>query len=329
MSTLPARSHILDPLYLLRRSWAISPALTLFGIAMLITTILTLVGIFVDSRIVTGSPVWVKPAKFAISTAIYAFTLVWLVRFVQGHPRLVRIVTSVTTFTFVAEMVIIIFQAARGTTSHFNVSTQFDAALYAIMAISIVILWFVTLLAAVLMQLQRFTDSTLAWALRLGLFIALIGMALAFLMTARPTAAQQAMIAAGHVPPSIGAHSVGVVDGGPGIPFLGWSTIGGDLRIPHFFGLHGLQVLIIIGLLLLQIGKRWGLDQFHQVAFVWTTATGYLGFVALLTWQALRGQSIIAPDSLTLQAYAVLIGCVALASIAILTHARMQRTALA
>ncbi len=324
MSALPLRSRVLDPFSLLRRSWAISPALTLFGLSMVVTFILTTIGIFVDHRVVTGSPVWVKPAKFAISTAVYSFTLVWLMRFVQGRPRLVRVVTVVTTLAFVAEMMIIVLQAARGTTSHFNFSTPLNATLYAIMAVSIIILWCVTLLGAILLLRQRFNSPVLAWTLRLGLLIALLGMALGFLMTAFPTPAQQAMIAAGHMPTSYGAHSVGVTDGGPGIPFLGWSTVGGDLRIPHFFGLHGLQVLIVVGLLLLQFGKRWGLGQAHQLALVWMAAAGYLGLVALLTWQALRGQSVIAPDALTLQACAILIGGVALACIVILSSARRR-----
>lgn len=329
MSTLPIRSHTLDPFSLLRRSWTISPVLTLFGLSMVVTLILTTIGIFVDHRIVTGSPVWVKPAKFAISTAVYSFTLVWLVRFVQNRPRLVRAVTGITTLTFLIEMVVIILQAARGTESHFNLSTQLNTTLYGIMAVSIVILWFVTLLAAILLLRQRFNSPVLAWALRLGLLIALIGMGLGFLMTSHPSHAQQAMIAAGHAPTSFGAHSVGVEDGGPGLPFLGWSTVGGDLRIPHFFGLHGLQVLIVVGLLLLSFGKRWGLTQVHQLALVWTAATGYLGLIAILTWQALRGQSIIAPDTLTLQAFAILIGCVVLASLAILSHARTRHSTLA
>ena len=158
----------------------------------------------------------------------------------------------------------------------------------------------------------------------MGQLIALLGMALGFLMTVFPTPAQQAVIATGRMPMSYGAHSVGVTDGGPGLPFLGWSTTGGDLRIPHFFGLHGLQVLIVVGLLLLQFGKRWGLAQAHQLALVWTAAAGYLGLIALLTWQALRGQSVIAHDALTLQACALLIGGVALSCIIILSSARRR-----
>jgi len=142
----------------------------------------------------------------------------------------------------------------------------------------------------------------LAWSLRLGLLISAIGMATAFFMVL-PTPEQSVRIAGGYGPRIVGAHSVGVRDGGPGLPVLGWSTVGGDLRVAHFVGLHALQVLPFLGWLLT---RRKGLVALlgtrDRLALVWSAGVTYLGLILMLTWQALRGQSIVHPDTKTVAA---------------------------
>ena len=62
----------------LARLWSGSAPMTAAGLLMLAVLVPSLVGLIVDPRIVTGAPVWLKPAKFAISTAIYMLTLAWV-----------------------------------------------------------------------------------------------------------------------------------------------------------------------------------------------------------------------------------------------------------
>jgi hypothetical protein len=315
-ATQTAKSNsrtLFNPLVLLRRAWALNAPLTLLGVVMVGTLLAALAGLVVDHQVITGAPAWLKPAKFAISITIYCFTFVYLLQFVRGHQRLVAFVANVTAVALLVEMIIIVGQVIRGTTSHFNYSTPLDAALFMTMAGFITLVWVMALLLGVLLLRQRMPDPVWAWALRLSVLLALIGMGVAFLMTS-PTAAQLAGAQAGKGLPISGAHSVGVADGGPGLPVLGWSTVAGDLRIPHFFGLHGLQVMLILGFLLTLPAARAMLSVGQRVALVWTAGLGYLGLIGLLTWQALRGQSIIAPDGLTLAAGGALLGAVVLAT---------------
>ena len=287
---------------LLHRALEANPALTIMGGAMLITFVATLVGIFVDHRVITGAPAWLKPAKFAISVSTYCFTFVWMLRFVENRPRLVRLLANVTTASLIVEMAVILTQAARGTTSHFNQTTPLNTALWFTMGAFIVVVWMMNLLLAIMLLLQRMPDRALAWSLRLGLLISAIGMATAFFMVI-PTPEQAARIAGGYGPRIVGAHSVGVRDGGPGLPVLGWSTVGGDLRVAHFVGLHALQVLPFLGWLLT---RRKGLvallSTSDRLALVWSAGVTYLGLILMLTWQALRGQSVVHPDTKTVAA---------------------------
>jgi hypothetical protein len=289
---------------------------------MLATLAATLIGLVVDDRVITGAPAWLKPAKFAVSIVIYSFTLLWLLTFVEGHRRLVALVSWGTAFVFVVEMIAIAGQVVRGMTSHFNVATPFDAAVWGTMATAIATLWVLNLLTAVLLLRQRLPEPAFAWGLRFGVLIAAVGMAVAFLMT-QPTPAQEAAVAAGQGMPTVGAHTVGVEDGGPGIPVVGWSTEGGDLRVAHFIGLHAMQVLPLIGWLVASLPMPW-LRSRDRVSLVGIAGLGYLGLVLLLTWQALRAQSLIAPDSLTLGVLAALLVAAGGAALAVWLRAHSR-----
>jgi len=301
------------PLHALRNAWHFNRLITLVSLLHLLLIPLLLIGMVVDPKVITGVNGWLKPLKFAISIPIYSLTIIWLLTYIEGRRRLVQIIASVTGITMFAETALITVQVLRNTTSHFNVATALDAVIFSAMGTAITLLAIVNLLTVILLSMQRLGNPVFAAALRLGTLISFIGMLLAFLMTSGPTPSQLAALNAGAQPTSIGAHSVGVEDGGAGLPILGWNTIGGDLRVPHFVGLHGLQLLPLLGFWLTRRGARRHLREGQRLTMIWTAGLGYMGWVGILTWQALRGQSVVTMDLWTGLAYLILVSVVAIA----------------
>ena len=290
------------------RSWN-RPLLALAG-AMILLTLVCAVGLLVDPRTLLGQPIWAKPLKFSVSFVLYAPTLAWMISLVRGDRarRLASGAGTVVAVTSVIEMVAIVGQVVRGRASHFDVATPFDTAVWAVMGTSIAVLWVANLVIAVVLLRERSLPVATAWAVRLGLLAALLGMAVAFLMTS-PSGYQIAQAKSTGSMPAAGAHAVGVPDGGPGLPLVGWSTTGGDLRIGHFVGLHALQAIPLLALGLALLAGRVAVLRSERVRaqLVGVGAGAWVGLTLLLTWQALRAQPLLAPDALTL---AVAIGLV-------------------
>jgi hypothetical protein len=290
------------------------PMLVLAAV-MAVATVVSAVGIAVDGRVLLGSPIWLKPFKFAVSIALYGVAWAWLYSLLTRGRRLASAVSTLVVACLVVEYAVIVLQVLRGRPSHFNVATALDATLWGVMAVSIVVLWLGTFVLTAQVVREGVADPAVRAGIRLGTVIALAGLALGFLMTS-PNAAQLAGMQGGAAPTTIGAHSVGLADGGPGMPLTGWSTVGGDLRVPHFIGMHALQLLPLLALGLGLLGARGGrlADPATRRRLVIALGAGYAGLVGLVTWQAERGQPLTHPDALTLGALAALVVAVAAAA---------------
>jgi hypothetical protein len=283
-------------------AWAGSPALmTLAAGATALLAASALLQVL-DARLVGGVSAWLKPAKFAASIVLAAPTLAWIVG-ALGAGRGPRRAAGVMAAMGALELTIIAAQAARGVPSHFNFATPLDGALFEIMGVGITAFWIAEAYVAVRAFRHRFADAALGWGVRLGLVATLLGGAVGFVMP-QPTRSQLASLRAGRPTPVIGAHAVGVPDGGPGLPVTHWSTGGGDLRVPHFFGLHGLQILPLMGFWLGRRARRAGRAAAATRATVALGAV-YFGLTIVTLIQALRAQPLLAPDGATLALAAV------------------------
>jgi hypothetical protein len=297
---------------MLRKALKWHTPLILFVLSMAALIPITAIGILLDGRTLNGAPIWFKPFKFAISFALYAATYAWLLSLTKRARRFGWWLGTAIAASSAFEMIIIVTQVIRGKQSHFNVSTPLDSALYLAMGIGVAVLWLASALIALILAFEKLPDRAAASAIRFGLAISFIGMLAGFLMLL-PTPDQLPDAPDG----LFGGHGIGTAEDARGMPVTGWSLTGGDLRVPHFLGLHALQVLPLIAMSPTIPNMR------TRRNLVRVAGLGYGGFVLLAAWQALRGQPLVAPDEHTLAAVAVLVSaCLVAAGLVAATRGR-------
>ena len=184
---------------------------------------------FVLAQITTleldGVSVWYKPFKFAVSIAVFIWTIAWYVFYLKKFSIMLFNRVMISLFSF--ELVYIVIQAARAEYSHFNLSTSFYALMFVLMAIASALISFYTLYVAYLFFRSDFPNLSLhyLWAIRLALLLFVIFSLEGFLMGSRLS------------------HTVGALNDNSNLFVLAWSKTVGDLRVAHFIGMHALQVL--------------------------------------------------------------------------------------
>ena len=275
----------------------------------------------IDPAPVAGANGWFTPLKFALSIAVHTATMSWLIGLLTRRRRLASALGNLIGTGTVVMIGVVGGVAALGATSHVTTTTTTTEAgsrVFAVMGVSVVMVYAAMVLVAVL----AFTgldgvDRARRAAVRAGLLVSLVGLGLAFLMLG-PVPEQGAS-----GPGVLGAHAVGAPDGGPGLPFLGWSTVAGDLRVGHFLGLHALQAVPLLLFGLEAAARRVPVlrDAGVRARLVWVGAVAHLGFTLLLTGQALAGESVVAPSALTALMAATIAG-LALAGALMSVHRR-------
>ncbi|MEZ4582540.1 MAG: hypothetical protein R3A10_13040 [Caldilineaceae bacterium] len=152
---------------LLAHAWAVNRLMT---VTLLFAALIpfVLVAMVADPTVITGVNGWIKPLKFLLSTLIYGATFLWLLSFVRGRRRWVQVLANVTAAALLIEIVLIIMQVLRNTTSHFQRSDALRCRSSSIMGTAITVLAVMNLILAVLLIMQRMDDRVMAWGLAAG-----------------------------------------------------------------------------------------------------------------------------------------------------------------
>ena len=257
------------------RGW--EPALAIVGAALLAAMIPTGWLALIDDRTLNDVGIWDKPLKFQLSTGMFLLMASWVfTRLPAGwrHNLAGRYVIWAAIVSTLFEVGYIVFQASRGQASHFNYSNGFTIAMYGLMGAGAVILTSTALVQGVgVLRHDAGDPSAFRRALGWGLILTfLLGTATGAYMSAQ-----------------MSGHWVGgpASDAGD-LPLLGWSTTAGDLRPPHFLGVHAAQVLPVTALILLAVARR------HADLLTRLAIAGYVAITVAVFWQAVSGLPLIA-----------------------------------
>ena len=230
---------------------------------LLLLVVSTLLSIS-DTRQILGLNPWIKPMKFMVSITIFLWTVAWFMPETEPRPRSRAFVRWTIATAMTVEIVMIVMQSLRGVPSHFNHESAFDDAVFSIMGMGVV--FNTAAMVLFLWIIRRDTPVHRAgyiWGIRFGVALFLLA------------SLQGVVIVVND------AHTVGAADGGPGLPFVNWSTRYGDLRVAHFFGMHAMQALPLLGFMLDKTRTAAARNVVMAVSILWLALTAGLLYIAL------------------------------------------------
>ncbi|CAN7158176.1 ABA4-like family protein [Bosea sp. LjRoot9] len=258
----------------------LEPRLTTAAFAMLALAVPTVFAWLIDIRQFQGVDTWIKPLKFEISVAFYLLTLALFLPLASERFRTTwagRYIVWPVIVPIILEVLYIAWRASRVEASHYNSDSTLGAALYTLMGVGAVM--FTVAPGFLAYGLARRDAAPIPEVLRWSL---VAGLALTCVF---------GLLSGALLGSSATGHYVGAQPAPhPTLPLFGWSLAIGDLRVAHFLGLHALQIIPAIGLLLWLATKqaRAGLVVLGVVSTAYAAVTT-IALVAALRARPLLG----------------------------------------
>jgi hypothetical protein len=250
--------------------------LTLLALVLALALVPTVIAMGLDDRQVRGVNVWVKPAKFMASIALFAATTAWFIGLLpqaQRGSRAVRFVVWAIVIAGGAEVAYISLQSALGQPSHYHVGDRLHAVAYQLMGVGALTMMVTQLVLA--RQIARHAQPGLAPAWRDAV---VLGLVMTFVLGVA------AALPLSNAPPPPGS----------GLPVFGWHLGGGDLRPAHFIGSHAQQFVPLAGALL----AGWLPAQAQRARRgLWAFAAAYSGLWLLALLNGMRGITWLQPPA--------------------------------
>jgi hypothetical protein len=181
---------------------------------------------------------WIKPIKFSMSFSTFASTISLLLMALQIPQWQLKLARTTIALSVALEILSLGAQAWRSaypSAGHPLLGGSLAQMTNAmVMVNTAIVVWMLVLFCMNRVRTDRI-DRPMVAAVRYSIVIFLAGNAIGGYMLSR------------------GSHTVGASDSAPGLPFVNWSMIGGDLRIAHFIAIHAIQIIPLFAYILSQM----------------------------------------------------------------------------
>jgi hypothetical protein len=181
---------------------------------------------------------WIKPIKFAMSFSTFATTISLLLMALQVPQWQLKLARKVIAASVALEIFSLGAQAWRSSypsAGHPLLDSSLAQMTNAMVMVNTAIVVWMLVLFCMNHVRTSLVDRPMVAAIRYSIVIFLAGNAIGGYMLAR------------------GSHTVGASDNSPGLPFVNWSMLGGDLRIAHFIAIHAIQIVPLFAYVLSQM----------------------------------------------------------------------------
>ena len=209
----------------------------------------------------------IKPMKFALSIWIYSWTMSLILDDVEDKPK-VKTYSWMAVIAMCFEQMAITSQALRGQLSHFNRADIYGIILFSMMGVFIltITLWTAYITYIFVKQKTHHLSPIIVLSIKVGLIYFVVF-----------------SLFGGYIS-GLQGHTIGSTDGGNGLFFLNWSTLFGDLRVAHFWGIHSLQVIPLCAILF----EKY-INKNHVLRATQLFSVLYLAFILFSMIQGLMG----------------------------------------
>ncbi len=227
--------------------------------------------LLVDGGSWEGPVSWRKAITFGFSFGITTLSLAWVMNFFPKYRLRNWLLIGTLGVAMFVEVFLVTMQRWRGTASHFNFTTPFDAAVFSWMGVMIGFVGIVVLLMTLWSFFSLKTSFSMALAIRVGLVLLVIsqtfgGMAIGNGLQKVFEPETQKFVSSGIESASIFGTA-------------------GNMKVPHAVTLHAIQVLPLLAWLLFFTRR----SESRRTKTTLVAAVGYIGLAVVIAIQTFSG----------------------------------------